>query len=296
MYNSQLKTFVCVADCGSFSRAAERLYISSTSVMKQINSLEAHLELKLMERTNQGIRLTESGKVIYKHAKYLINYSGQAVAEARQAAAEAEAAFCVGTSILNPCKPFMDIWYQVNDQFPGYRLHIIPFEDDHNGILSEISALGEKFDFLIGGSDSQLWLNRCNFLQIGTYRQCIAVPREHPLAKKQRLAITDLYGETVMLVKRGDSATVDGIRDELEQHPQIKTEDTAYFYDMEVFNRCVQNRCLLVTLECWADVHPSLVTLPVEWDHALPYGILYQLQPSEEILRFLDAVKDRVLS
>lgn len=296
MYNSQLKTFVCVADCGSFTKAAERLYISSTSIMKQINSLEAHLELKLLERTNQGIRLTEAGKVIYKHAKFLIHYSEQAVLEARQASCETESAFCVGTSILNPCKPFMDIWYQVNDQFPNYHLHIIPFEDDHNGILSEISALGEKFDFLIGGCDSQLWLDRCNFLQIGTYRQCIAVPREHPLARKKCLAIQDLYGETLMLVKRGDSATVDRIRDEIEKHPQIKLEDTPRFYDMEVFNRCVQSRNLLLTLECWADVHPSLVTLPVEWDYALPYGILYQLHPSNTIVRFLEAIQEKVVS
>lgn len=38
-----LVTFVCVADCGSFNRAAEKLYISPPSVMKQINTLERRL-------------------------------------------------------------------------------------------------------------------------------------------------------------------------------------------------------------------------------------------------------------
>ena len=36
MFNPQLATFVCVADCGSFSQAAEKLYLSSTAVMKQL--------------------------------------------------------------------------------------------------------------------------------------------------------------------------------------------------------------------------------------------------------------------
>lgn len=295
MYNSQLNAFVCVADCGSFTKAAEKLFISSTSVMKQINSLENHLNLKLMERTNQGIRLTEAGKVIYKHAKYLFDYSQKAIEEARQKMETYETTFCVGTSILNPCKPFMDLWYQVNKNFPGYKLNIIPFEDDHQSILSEIAALGEKFDFLVGACDSEQWMNHCNFQQLGTYQHCVAVSREHPLAEKKRLTIKDLYGETLMMVKRGDSKHVDRIRDEIEKHPEIKIEDTSQFYDMEVFNHCVQTHNVMITLECWKDVHPSLVTIPVEWDYPIPYGLLYCKTPTDDIVKFLKIIENQIL-
>lgn len=294
MFNPLLTSFICVADCGSFSKAAEKLFVSSTSVMKQMNSLEAHLNLKLVERTNQGVFLTEPGKVIYKHAKYLIDYSARAIEEARQMEKTIETTFCIGTSILNPCKPFMDLWYQINENFPGYKLHIIPFEDDHNGILSEISALGEKFDFLIGACDSEQWRSRCNFLQLGSYQHCCAVSREHPLAKKKRLTIKDLYGETLMMVRRGDSKAVDRIRAEIEQHPEIKIEDTAPFYDMEVFNRCVQERNVMITLDCWKNVHPALVTIPVDWNFPIPYGLLYCKTPSDDILKLLDIIKKQI--
>ena len=40
MYNPQLDTFICVVEAGSFSKAAEELYISAPAVIKQINSLE----------------------------------------------------------------------------------------------------------------------------------------------------------------------------------------------------------------------------------------------------------------
>ncbi len=72
MYNPQLETFICVADAGSFSKAAEKLYISSPAVIKQINSLEDSLNLQLFERTHRGIVLTEAGKSLYQDAKYLI--------------------------------------------------------------------------------------------------------------------------------------------------------------------------------------------------------------------------------
>ncbi|WP_089610643.1 LysR family transcriptional regulator [Dehalobacterium formicoaceticum] len=294
MYNSRLTTFVSVADYGSFTKAAEKLFISSTAIMKQINSLEKHLNLKLFERTNQGVNLTEAGKVIYKHSKYLFTYSDKAIMEARQIMETAETTFCVGTSILNPCKPFMDLWYQVDDYFPGYKLNIVPFEDKHEGILTEVSALGEKFDFLVAACDSAQWLNRCNFFELGTYQIGCAVPRGHSLASKQQIDITDLYGESLMIVKRGDSHTIDEIRNEIEQnHPQIHIEDTPQFYDMEVFNKCEQTRHPLLTLECWKDVHPSLVTLPMSWNYRLPYGLLYSIDPEEDVLKFLELLKKR---
>ena len=61
MYNPLLTVFVCAADCGSFTKAAEKLYLSPTAVMKQINTLESHLQLQLTSRTNQCILLTPAG-------------------------------------------------------------------------------------------------------------------------------------------------------------------------------------------------------------------------------------------
>ena len=75
MYNKRLETFICVADLGSFSKAAEALYISSTAIIKQINLLEQELGLQLFERTHRGISLTKAGRSIYGDAKYLIQYS-----------------------------------------------------------------------------------------------------------------------------------------------------------------------------------------------------------------------------
>ena len=95
-----------------------------------------------------------------------------------------------------------------------------------------------------------------------------------------------------MMVKAGDSSAVDGIRAELRQHPQIRIEDTPQFYDIGVFNRCVQTKSAMLTIECWKDVHPSLVTIPVEWDHSIPYGLLYPLDPSEEIRRVVECVRE----
>lgn len=171
MYNQALSTFIAVADCGSLTKAAERLYISPTAVMKQMNALESHLNLKLIVRTPSGIHLTPPGKIIYNDAKYIIDYSQKSVSRAMAESQNYNTTFCVGTSLLNPAKPFMDLWYKINKNFPGYKLHLVPFEDNHEGILSEIEKLGEKFDFLIGVCDSKAWMSLCNFLPLGRYKK-----------------------------------------------------------------------------------------------------------------------------
>ncbi|MGN0407889.1 MAG: LysR family transcriptional regulator [Bacteroides sp.] len=292
MYNHMLDTFIAVADCGSFTKAAEQLYISPTAVMKQMNTLEKHLDVKLIERTSSGINLTSAGELIYRDAKFMIDYSAKSIAGAKAAMYIYSTTFCVGTSLLNPAKPFMDLWYKVNKDFPEYKIHLVPFEDNHEGILSEISMLGEKFDFLIGVCNSKAWLNLCNTLPLGSYKKMVAVPRGHRLAEKSMIELEDLYGETLMMVKRGDSEVNDFIRNDLEKnHPQIHIEDTPQFYDMSVFNHCAENGKVLLTIECWQDVHPGLVSVPVNWDYSIPYGLMYSLDAPEDVLRFVEAVK-----
>ena len=292
MYNHQLDVFICVADCGSFTKAAGRLFISPTAVMKQVNLLEARLGIRLFVRTNQGLRLTRAGESIYKDAKFMISYSRKAVEAAKQLEHTEAVTLRVGTSMLNPCKVFMDLWNQVNDRFAQFKISIVPFEDNHESILSVIDSIGEKFDFLVGVCDSIQWLNRCNFYPLGEYERCCAVPVKHRLSSKKLLKITDLYGETLMMVKRGDSPINDRIRDEIEQHhPQIRIEDTPNFYDINVFNRCEQENYILSTIECWKDIHPSLITIPVDWEETIPYGLLYSLHPSDAVIQFLEALE-----
>ena len=292
MYNPLLDTFLTVIDCKSFTKAAEKLFITPTAVMKQMNTLENQINIKLIERTPTGVSLTPAGEIIYRDAKFIMDYSEKSIASAKAASLKHNTTFCVGTSMLNPAKPFMDLWYKLNQYFPDYKLHLVPFEDNHEGILSEIKSLGEKFDFLIGVCDSKAWLSLCNFLPLGRYKKMIAISPEHRLATKKIVEISDLYGETLMMVKKGDSGINDLMRNDLKMnHPQIAIENTPHFYDMSVFNRCAETGNVLLTIECWQDVHPGLVSIPVNWDYSIPYGLLYSFNASKDVFKLVEKAK-----
>ena len=85
MYNPQLETFLCVAEAGSFNKAAEKLYISPPAVIKQINLLEESLHVPLFIRTHRGLQLTEAGKSLYQDARYIIQHCKDSVTRAKNA-------------------------------------------------------------------------------------------------------------------------------------------------------------------------------------------------------------------
>ena len=84
MYNKYLKSFIIAADLNSFNKAAAKLNISPTAVMRQMDVLEETLGVKLLNRTNHGVWLTKAGEYIYKDSKEIINRCDDILAEAKK--------------------------------------------------------------------------------------------------------------------------------------------------------------------------------------------------------------------
>lgn len=290
MYNPVLDTFIEVADCGSFLKASENLYISPTAVMKQMNLLEQRMGLSLLIRTSQGVRLTEAGKSLYKDAKAMMQYSKEAVDRASKAQKTGQAVVRIGTSALYPCKILTDLWNSVSDRYPYFKLKVIPFED--TSTAAAFSNIGKKYDLIIGPHNSVNTAKFSSFLELGRYRFCLAMPKAHPLSGRKFLSYGDLHGERFFMQVRGNSPVNDAVREEIETgHPQIQIIDVPQHYDVEVFNRCAEDGCVMLSLDAWKDVHPSLISIPLQVDHTIPYGILSALEPSQETIQFLDIIR-----
>ena len=292
MYSRELLTFITVADKGSFLKAAEELYTTPASVMNQINKLEGNVGVKLVERTNQGTHLTTAGRSFYQDAKQLISFADAAIKKAQQLAYSEQKIIRVGTSILRPCKRLIELWNTIDDGAQPYQINIVPFDDEPKSFNAVLSSLGNNIDCIIGPCDSIEWRANYNILLLDKIACRIAVPRKHRLAKKDRLTWADLNGENLMIIKRGDSPVLNDMRDDiLKNHTGIKIVDAPNFYDTSIFNECERMNYIMETLDIWSDIHPSLVTLPVEWDYEIPYGIVYAKNPSQPVAEFIDVIQ-----
>lgn len=68
----QLRMFAAVAETGSFTRAAEQLYVSHSGVSRAVSALEKELGVRLIERDNKVTGLTDAGKTVLEKAKKII--------------------------------------------------------------------------------------------------------------------------------------------------------------------------------------------------------------------------------
>lgn len=292
MYNPQLETFLRVADAGSFNKAAEEAYITATAVIKQINLLEDSLGVKLFERTHRGLILTKAGKSLYQDAKYIIQYCKDSVTRAKNAMQEDNAVIRIGTSPMTPAQLLMQIWPQIQERCPDLKFQIVPYENTPENAREILANLGKNID-VVGGifDETMLDLRRCAGLELSREPFCCAVSIHHRLAAKDKLQIQDLYGENLLLIHREWSHYVDQLRDDIwRNHPQIQIVDFD-FYNTDIFNRCENSYDVLLAIPGWANVHPLLKVIPVEWDYSIPYGLLHSPQPSDSVRRFLLAVQ-----
>ena len=291
MYNPQLETFLCVAEAGSFNKAAERLYISPPAVIKQINLLEESLDLQLFVRTHRGLQLTEAGKSLQQDTRYVIQYCKDSVTRARNAMQESTDVIRIGTSPMTPAQVLVELWPQLQQDCPTTKFQLVPFDNTLENAREILANLGQNIDVVAGVFDeTMLNLRKCDGLEISREPICCAVSIHHPLARKDKLTVQDLYGEKLMLMHREWSHYVDMLRDDLwKNHPQIQIVDFD-FYDVSVFNQCENNSCVLMAVEKWRYVHPLLKILPVEWSYTIPYGLLHSRTPSPAVQRFLRAV------
>lgn len=144
MYNRHLETFIAVADLGSFSKAADVLYISSTAVIKQINLLEQELGLQLFERTHRGIALTKAGRSIYGDAKYMIQYAKDSITRAHNAMQGEEKIIRIGSSLMTPAQFILKLWPQIKQYCPGMKFKMVPFDNTPENAREILRNFGTK--------------------------------------------------------------------------------------------------------------------------------------------------------
>jgi DNA-binding transcriptional LysR family regulator len=77
-----MRAFAQIADCGSFTAAAERVNLNKSFMSRSISELEASLQTRLLQRTTRRIALTEAGKRYLEHCRRILSEIDEADAEA----------------------------------------------------------------------------------------------------------------------------------------------------------------------------------------------------------------------
>ncbi|MFE9017444.1 LysR family transcriptional regulator [Streptomyces sp. NPDC007808] len=185
-----LRYFVAVAEEGTLTRAAERLFVSQPALTKQIKQLETQLGVRLFTRSRTGMTLTAPGRTLADRAPALLTDWAQVLRETKHTADRAARVLKVGfiASAANEATP--RIIAEFTRRRPGWRVEM------RQAAWSNPSAG-------LADGDVDVALLRLPFPGQDTVRTAVllteprwvALPETHPLAARSVIPFRDLWDE-----------------------------------------------------------------------------------------------------
>jgi len=193
----QLRYFTAVADTSSFSRAAERCHVSQPSLSQQILKLESELGGRLFDRLGRSVRLTELGQAFLPRARSVLHELSTAKDEVTERL-ESEA----GPVVIGAIPTIAPYWLP-----PRLATFSRKFPKIHLTIAEEITPV--LLERLRSGSVDLAILalpirgHEFDAQPLFTERFFAALPKNHKLARRPSLRLTDLRTEPFLFLRDG---------------------------------------------------------------------------------------------
>lgn len=186
-----LKSFVAIAESGSLSRTAERLRVSQSTLTRQVQTLEREIGGRLFERSPQGVALTAAGQAFFAEVAPLVAKFDAVLADARRLARGQSSSLRLGylqsaaADYLNPALAV------VRTRHPEVKVRLVDLSPGE-----QLAALrrGELDAALVGPVDASL-TREFYVRRVASLPVVVALPEQHPLARRTALHLADLRAE-----------------------------------------------------------------------------------------------------
>jgi DNA-binding transcriptional LysR family regulator len=218
----QIRAFLYVVEEGSFTRAAERLFLSQSALTALIQQLEEVVDLPLLERTTRRVSLSQAGEQFHPIARRLVVDLDAALSDLASVAAleYGTVGIAAAPSVVTLILP--QLIADFSARYPGIRCYI---KDDTSAAVQQ-AVLRREVD--IGftskwSDDPDLVFTPCLIDRFG-----IVCPAQHPLAKKkEKIKWTDL-AEYRCVGLSNDT----GIRTILREKTELPPSVASPFYEV----------------------------------------------------------------
>jgi LysR family hydrogen peroxide-inducible transcriptional activator len=193
----QLRYVCAVAETGNFSRAAERCNIAQPSLSQQVLKLENELGAKLFDRLGRSIRLTEAGRVFVPKARAILEQMEMARSSVADKNADLRGSVAVG--VIPTIAPYLMPGYTAAfaKEYPDAKLRIV--EEMTSVLVEGLRDLSIDIAILalpLRHKDLELF-------SIRTEPLFAVLRKNHPRASARSLALSDLRGESFVMLRDG---------------------------------------------------------------------------------------------
>jgi molybdate transport repressor ModE-like protein len=191
----RLRVLAEVARQGSFSAAAETLYLSQSAVSQQVATLEKEVGMPLLERTRSGPKLNDAGRVLVTHAEAALARLEEAEHELKAIAGLEGGELRIASFPSASATLLTEALAEFGSRHPSVRLTVTEAEPEQS--LPKLRAaevdLAMVFDYpMLPAQPDERDIERALLLTESMY---LALPKDHPLAKANTVRLADLAEE-----------------------------------------------------------------------------------------------------
>ncbi|MCR5494339.1 MAG: LysR family transcriptional regulator [Treponema sp.] len=235
----QLKYVIGISECGSFNKAAEKLYISQPSLTSTIHDLEKELGITIFTRTGRGVTLTQEGEEFISCAKQLyLNYEN--IMEHYQKGNESKKKFGISTQHYSfALKSFVEMVKRFNTNEYEFAIR----ETKTKEVIEDVATLKSQIGILylsdFNRNIIQKLLNskKLEFHPLIECKAYVYLWKNHPLAKNESISFEELSDYPCLSFEQDDNDSVyfaEEILSTREYHRTIKTNDRASMLNLMV--------------------------------------------------------------
>lgn len=192
-----LRYLVAVAEHRHFGRAAEACFVSQPTLSTQLKKLEERLGVVLIERNNRQVMLTDVGESIVEQARRVLRETDQLVGIAESHRDPYGGDFRLG--VIPTIAPYLlpKILSPLRKAFPELRMQLT---ESQTSVLMHSLKSGELDAAILA-----LPVDDDQITEQLLYREpfYMAVPKQHPNAKRKTVNLKDLDGEDILLLEDG---------------------------------------------------------------------------------------------
>ncbi|MCK4619791.1 MAG: LysR family transcriptional regulator [Desulfobacterales bacterium] len=213
----QLEIFCKVVEHKSFSKAASAVFLAQASVSERISNLEKIIGAKLLDRLGREVVPTRAGKLLYKHARLLLDMKRTACLAMEDFIGVKQGEIHIGGSTIPGEYILPKYIEQFNNKFPDISVMLTiadtgKIEEDVAGGYLELGVVGSK------NSKKNL-----TYYELWDDELVVVVPAGHSLAKKQKITVEELSKEPFILREKG-SGTLKIMENYLQKHESASIE------------------------------------------------------------------------
>ena len=196
-----LRCFAAIKKYGSFSEAAENLYISQSALSKQLKSFEDELGVTLVERGHSMIKLTPIGERIALYVQAILDEYDRMVLEAKDYTKSEKKKLRIASFCEMSQYGITDLMVSFEHDIPNF--YIESKECDHLQMFDLLS--NRQTDIIIGYRE--LWPEKPDYFSVPLKKDdlVLVVHESHPLAKIDRISLADLHQERFCFPREDES-------------------------------------------------------------------------------------------